>query len=227
MKCKGFVCVRVTDHCKLGWLRFFSLTQNSEEYQGAALSFSSPLFSFLFSLILSSQIFIFCSFHFFSSLALCFAFSLFSPSVFLLLTSVYLWCYYFMFTVCVYLPLISVTSASLPPSCLPSHVCSHFSPPSLHLLPPFPLWSYGWCDPSHCTSWIIEVKPSTCLLPNKSQALSPLFPSPLTFSPLFIDAFLSLMSTSGYRSNRRFLRVTWDLVFPLSFWANPEEFWQL
>lgn len=83
-----------------------------------------------------------------------------------------------MFTVCGCLPLISVTSHALPPS-LPPHVLLHFSPPSLHLLsffsPPSSPLQTMW--PSHYTSWIIEVKPSTLVLPNKSQTSSPsLFP---------------------------------------------------
>lgn len=72
-----------------------------------------------------------------------------------------------------------------PPSCLSAsaHVHSHLSLPSLSsplflfpsLLPLQTMW-----PPSHYTSWIIEVKPSTPLLPNKSQAFSPpLFPLPL------------------------------------------------
>lgn len=69
--------------------------------------------------------------------------------------------------------------------------------------------------PSRYTSWIIEVKPNTSLLPNKSQDFSLICVSSfLPLSPLYWWAG-SLISSPGSRSDHRFSEgnVIWLLLF--------------
>lgn len=180
-KCKGFVFVRVIDHWKLGWLRFFSSTYNLVEYQGAALSFSNPLFSYS----LLSHLYLLLLYHLFSSFALFCIFPLFSICL-ALLTSVYPWCHHFMFTGCVYLPLISVTSASLPPSCLLSCLLTFLtsvppSPPSLSSLVLRMMWPLAlhivnyWGETQHLSAAQKITGPLSASVSLSSYPRSPLY----------------------------------------------------
>lgn len=119
-----------------------------------------------------------------------------------------------MFTVCACLPLISITSHSLPPSLPPlmfTHI-SHFH--RLRLLSfSFPPSSrYRRCDPPHITHHeLLRWNPALLCCPtNHRPSLLLCFLSSYPLSPLYW--WFCLISTSGSRSYHRFLRVTWDLV---------------
>lgn len=127
---------------------------------------------------------------------------------------------------CLRLPSFNLYYAPFLPYCLPSSSLAFLTfvaPSPLFLFPSLLSLRTMWPLALHIMNYWGETQHSSAAQ-QITDPLSSSGSSPLTISPLCIDVFCSLISTSGRRSDLRFLRVTWDLAFFHSFGANPEEF---